>query len=127
MTPFKTKLPNRNKKEGVLPYRYHLTIENGSSPFYFSEKIVDPLLCWSMPIYWGCKNIDKFLPKGSYVNIDINKSGVEDEIIMISKSNLFEENISAISEARDLILNKYNLWDTIEKSIHSQNLIKDYL
>jgi hypothetical protein len=122
--PFKSKLPPKNKKEGIIPYKYHLTIENGSSPFYFSEKIVDPLLCWSMPIYWGCKNIDKFLPKGSYINIDINKKGVEDEIIMISKSNLFEENYDLISEARDLILNKYNLWPTIKKSFNTKNILE---
>jgi hypothetical protein len=123
--PFKSKLPPKNKKEGILPYRYHLTIENGSSPFYFSEKIVDPLLCWSMPIYWGCKNIDKFLPKGSYINIDINKPGIEDEIIEISKSRLFEENIDYIAEARDLILNKYNLWPTIKKSFITNNILED--
>jgi len=119
--PYKTKLPPKDKKNGILPYKYHLTIENGSSPYYFSEKIVDPLLCWSMPIYWGCKNIDKFLPKGSYINIDINKKGVEDEIISISKSNIMEENIDNIAEARELMLNKYNLWPTIKKSFIEDN------
>tara|TARA_R110001592_G_scaffold247028_2_gene509015 strand:- start:656 stop:1525 length:870 start_codon:yes stop_codon:yes gene_type:complete len=123
--PYKTKLPPKNKKNGILPYKYHLTIENGSSPFYFSEKIVDPLLCWSMPIYWGCKNIDKFLPKGSYINIDINKKGVEDEIVEISKSNLFEENLNYIAEARDLMLNKYNLWPTIKYSLETDNILKN--
>jgi hypothetical protein len=123
--PFKTKLPPKDKKNGLLPYRYHLVIENGSTPFYFSEKIVDPLLSWSLPIYWGCKNIDKFLPKGSYINIDINKKGVEDEIILISKSNLFEENYNVISEARELILNKYNLWPTIKKTFNTNNILED--
>lgn len=123
--PFKTKLPPKDKKEGLLPYRYHLSVENGSTPFYFSEKIVDPLLCWSMPIYWGCKNIDKFLPKGSYIQIDINKNGVEDEIVSISKSNLLEENIDAISEARELILNKYNLWSTIDRTFGTSNILED--
>jgi hypothetical protein len=78
-----------------------------------------------MPIYWGCKNIDKFLPKGSYINIDINKPGIEDEIIEISKSRLFEENIDYIAEARDLILNKYNLWPTIKKSFITNNILED--
>jgi len=79
-----------------------------------------------MPIYWGCKNIDKFLPKGSYINIDINKSGVEDEIIMISKSNLFEENIESIKEARKIILDKYNIWPTIEMGTKTPDLLKNY-
>jgi hypothetical protein len=117
--PYMRQLPHRKKESGLLDYRYNLAIENGSTNFYFSEKIVDPLLCWTMPIYWGCKKIDKFFPKGSYINIDINKSGVEQEILEISKSNIREENMEAISEARDLIMNKYNLWSTIERSINT--------
>lgn len=121
--PFRTKLPRRDKKEGLLPYKYHLSIENGSRPFYFSEKIVDPLLCWSMPLYWGCKNIDKFLPKGSYININIEDPHVIDKIIEISNSDLWEQNINTIKEAREIILNKYNLWSTIEIGIKNDNLI----
>jgi len=121
--PYMTSLPHRKKEGGLLDYRYNLTIENGSTNSYFSEKIVDPLLCWTMPIYWGCKNIDKFFPKGSYVQIDVTKKGVEKEIIEISKSNLREENIEAIAEARDLVMNKYNLWPTIEKAIKEGKIL----
>lgn len=123
---FKDKLPPRDKKNGLLPYKYHLAIENGSRPFYFSEKIIDPLLCWSMPIYWGCEKIDKFLPKGSYVKIDIDDPHVVDKIIEISNSNLWEENIENIKEAREIILDKYNLWPTIIEGINTTDLLKDY-
>jgi hypothetical protein len=115
--PYKTTLPKKDKKNGLLPYRYNLAIENGSADFYFSEKFIDPVLCGAMPIYWGCKRIDKFFPKGSYIWVDIEKSGVEDEVIKISKSTLREENIEALKEAKDLILNKYNLWATIETAV----------
>lgn len=120
--PYVSQLPHRKKEGGLLDYRYNLAIENGSTNSYFSEKIVDPLLCWTMPIYWGCKDIDKFLPKGSYIEIDVTKSGVAKEIIDISKSNLREENIDVISEARDLIMNKYNLWPTIERAINNDKM-----
>ena len=120
--PYKTRLPHRKKESGLLNYRYNLCIENGSTDFYFSEKIVDPLLCWTMPIYWGCKNIDKFLPKGSYINIDIDSPNVVEEIIDISKSNIREENIELIAEARDLIMNKYNLWPSIKRAIENKNM-----
>lgn len=121
--PYKNVLPYRKKEMGLLDYRYNLAIENGSTDYYFSEKIVDPLLCWTMPIYWGCNKIDKFLPKGSYIEIDINKKGVEQEIIEISKSNLREDNIELIREARDLILNKYNLWPSIKRAITNEKMI----
>jgi len=121
--PYKDILPPKDKKNGLLPYKYHLSIENVSKPFYFSEKIIDPLLCWSMPIYWGCSKIDKFLPKGSYVKIDIDDPNVIDKIIEISESDIREQNLDKISEAREIILNKYNLWPTIEKSLFLDNLI----
>jgi len=121
---FKTKLPPKDKKEGLLPYKYSLGIENGSLPYYFTEKIADPLLCWSMPIYWGCKNIHKFLPEGSYVNIDVDDPHVVDKIIEIIKSDLREQNIDKIKEARELILERYNIWETVYLSIKHNNLLK---
>lgn len=118
--PYMNSLPYRQKDGGLLDYRYNLAIENGSTDFYFSEKICDPLLCWTLPIYWGCKNIDKFLPKGSYILVDIEKNDCVDEIIRISKSSYREENMDAIREARELILKKYNLWSTIKLAINDQ-------
>ncbi|MFM9096687.1 MAG: hypothetical protein ACKOQW_00115, partial [Phycisphaerales bacterium] len=41
------------KSEGHLPFMYSVVIENGSYPGYFTEKLVDCLLCGSVPIYWG--------------------------------------------------------------------------
>lgn len=122
---FKKPLPDRAKEDGLLDYRYNLACENGRTDFYFSEKIVDALLCWCMPIYWGCKNIDKFLPEGSYINIDLDDKNVVEKIIEISESNYREDNIEKIREARDLILNKYNIWPTIKLGLESNNLLKN--
>jgi hypothetical protein len=122
---YKGGLPDRSKEMGLLDYRYTLSIENGKANNYFSEKIIDPLLCWNMPIYWGCPNINKFLPAGSYVNIDINDPFVVDKIKEISQSNLREENMDKIREARELIINKYNIWPTIKSSLMVDNLLNE--
>lgn len=122
ITPFKTPLPNRSKDDGLLPYRYSLAIENGSTDYYFSEKIIDPLLCWSMPLYHGCKKIIDFLPEGSYINIDINSPTIENDILEIINSDVRERNIDKIREARELIMEKYNIWPTIERSVKDKKL-----
>jgi hypothetical protein len=49
-------------KEPYLQYIYHIAIENYKTPHYFSEKIVNPLLCGTIPIYLGCRNIDTYFP-----------------------------------------------------------------
>ena len=41
-------------------YDFHIAIENVESNHYFSEKITNPLLCGTTPIYWGCKNIQSY-------------------------------------------------------------------
>jgi len=53
------------KADGLAPYRYSVVIENVQEKNYFSEKLVDAVLCNTVPIYWGCPNLERFMdPKG---------------------------------------------------------------
>lgn len=47
-------------KEPYLDYVFHIAIENFQTPHYFSEKITNTLLCETVPVYLGCKNIDSY-------------------------------------------------------------------
>lgn len=53
--------PFDRKAEGLAPYRYSVVIENVRETNYFSEKLVDAVLCCTVPIYWGCPNLDRFM------------------------------------------------------------------
>ncbi len=53
--------PFDKKKDGLAPYRFSIVIENSVQPNYFTEKLIDAVLCETVPIYWGCPNIDRFL------------------------------------------------------------------
>lgn len=44
-------------------YEFHIAIENVQSNHYFSEKIVNPLLCNTTPVYLGCKHIQDYFPE----------------------------------------------------------------
>lgn len=52
--------PFDRKADGLAPYRYSIVIENVQEKNYFSEKLVDAVLCNTVPIYWGCPNLDRF-------------------------------------------------------------------
>jgi hypothetical protein len=52
--------PFAEKSDGLAPFRYSLVIENTREQNYFSEKLVDAVLCQTVPIYWGCPNIGDF-------------------------------------------------------------------
>jgi hypothetical protein len=50
------------ENEPYEDYMFHIAIENVESPHYFSEKIMNPLLCNTVPIYLGCEHIDDYFP-----------------------------------------------------------------
>jgi len=49
--------------EPYKDYKFHICIENVESNHYFSEKIMNPLLNGTTPIYLGCVNIQQYFGK----------------------------------------------------------------
>lgn len=45
------------KSDGLAPYRYSVIIENVREEGYLTEKLIDCLLCDTVPIYWGAPDI----------------------------------------------------------------------
>jgi hypothetical protein len=43
-------------------YVFHIAVENGRCPFYMSEKLINPLLCATTPLYWGCPRAAAVFP-----------------------------------------------------------------
>jgi len=56
--------PFKEKKDGLLPYKFSIIIENSKEDDYFSEKLIDCFSCMTIPVYWGASNI------GDYFDID---------------------------------------------------------
>jgi hypothetical protein len=51
-----------NDTEMYSHYHFHIAIENYSFPEYMSEKVINPLLCGTVPLYWGCHTIHTHFP-----------------------------------------------------------------
>jgi len=94
-------------------YNYSLCIENGSYNNYFTEKICDSYLSLTMPCYYGCRNIHEYFPQQSYHYIDIKDKSSLDYLKEITELPLSKQNIDALLEARDLVLNRYNIWPSL--------------
>jgi len=103
-----------DKLEVSKPYRYQLVMENAQQTNWVTEKLLDAYLSWNMPIYWGCPNIAEYFPKDSYYEIDIHDPNAISQLHELSQKPLLEKNIAAIHEARNLILNQYNVWPALE-------------
>lgn len=99
-----------DKAEVLLPYKYHLALENCTGKYTWTEKIADPLLCWSYPFYFGCTNMEEDIPSNSFTYVDIHDPQGSAEIIVNAiKNQLWEKSLSSIEEARNLMLNKHNI------------------
>lgn len=109
--------PVEDKFDGLAGYRYSLAIENYEGPNYWSEKLGDALLAWCMPIYWGCTNLEEYLPEDSFVRIDIESDDVVARVEEVVNSNRRERNLDAIAEARRRILDEYQMWPVVERTV----------
>ena len=45
--------------EGLISYMFHLALENQARPFHFSEKIINPIMVGTIPIYYGADWINE--------------------------------------------------------------------
>ncbi len=111
--------PIAGKWEGLAPYRYSIAFENYSNSHYWSEKVMDCFLAWTMPIYYGCTELDRFFPKNSYIQLDPETSNPTAFLRGVINSDLRERNMDAIAEARRRVLNDHNLFNMISREIEA--------
>lgn len=69
--------PYDKDHEGLLPYRYSVVIENAQENNYFTEKVIDCLLCRTVPIYWGCSDIDAYFDTSNWFIFDNVEEGMD--------------------------------------------------
>lgn len=103
--------PLEDKAQGLDQYFFSFAVENNSNPDMWTEKLADCYLSWTMPVYYGCTNLDKYFPKESFIQIDINSPETTIKELKTKLTQEFwESSIDSIREARELVLNKYQLF-----------------
>jgi hypothetical protein len=112
-------IPNNDKMQALQDYKYCLGFDNQDFiKDFFGTQLSDSLLCWCVPIFWCGTDLSRYFPEGSFIQFDARKPATEiPRIIELIENDDYEKRISAIEEARDLILNKYNFWPTIKSVI----------
>ena len=62
--------PNRKEKVMVMDTMFHICIEGFKNEWHYSEKIIDPLITKTIPIYWGCTEIGKYFNECGIVQVN---------------------------------------------------------
>lgn len=116
--------PIADKMDAMLPHKYHLALENGAGKYSWTEKLSDPLLCWALPFYAGCVNVQDELPADCIVPIDLDDPDAAINRMMVARDqNLWDSRKETLAQTRDLILHDFNIMGLIarltkEKAAH---------
>lgn len=111
-----------DKWDVVAPYKYHIAIENSAFDDYWTEKLADSYIGGAYPIYYGCKNVEKYFDKDALTVIDIHD--VEQSIKQIEaviNSKTYENKFNAIIKAKNQVLDEYNLFAMLAKLMDQMN------
>lgn len=93
--------------EGLARFRYSVVIENVREPDYFSEKLIDSLLCLTVPIYWGCPNISEYLPTEALILCE-NADQVKAAVWAVSAED-YQQRRANLQQARQAALKYVDL------------------
>jgi hypothetical protein len=100
-----------DKSQGLIPYRFHVAMENCQAPFYYTEKLTDCLATATVPIYWGSDCIHELCnPEGVIVlddefNIDMLDQSLYESMLPAIRENL--EMVRHLESADDLLYRTY--------------------
>jgi hypothetical protein len=87
-----------NKREFVSGCKFTIAFENSSRAGYATEKVIEPLLVGSIPIYWGDPTIELDFNPDCLINVHRFKNfeAVMDEVIRIDQNDrLWEQYVTA--------------------------------
>ncbi len=107
-----------DKWSGLAPYRFSVTIENTSTPHYWTEKISDCFLSYTVPVYFGATNIGDYFPADSFIWLplaDIDEARETVSRLLISDD--WKWRLPALEEARELVLNRYSLYSQLSSRL----------
>jgi len=113
-----------NKWDALAPYQYSLAIENSSSPDYWTEKVADCFLSWTLPLYDGCTNLEDYFDPDSFIRIDA-RDHVETlrRIEELCGSDEWERRMPAIAESRRRVLDEYQLFLAFARAIRAYGTV----
>lgn len=103
-----------NLVDAYKDYMFTIVIENANMDYMFSEKLVSPILCGTIPIYYGMPSIDKFFDTRGMI---IFNSVDELEDIL---ANLSEQKYHDMLEYAQINFEKAKGYQLIEEDIFRQ-------
>ncbi|MEN9571247.1 MAG: hypothetical protein RL172_2478 [Bacteroidota bacterium] len=126
--------PVADKYDALAPYQYSIAIENSAVPGYFTEKITDCYLTHTMPVYFGCPDIDNYFDADTMLKIDVeNFEGTVQQIEQLLDEDPYQQLLPLIYQQKQRYLSAYHIFNILpsllqqhfnNRSGHVKNRIK---
>ena len=100
------------KFQGLMEYQYSISLENSCEQNYVSEKFIDPILCGSKPLYYGCPNIKEIYNPESYSLIDLDSPTIIEDIKELIKE---VPDSDTLRKSKIKYFYKYNLYNKLKE------------
>jgi len=113
--------PIQDKLDAIAPYKYHTAIENCNLNNYWTEKLADAWIGWSLPIYCGDPSILRKIPDPLGIEvIDISDPmSAMKHIDFILKNDIYHSRLDAIAACRKWAIEKSNVYARVCEIIES--------
>ena len=103
-------------KDPLFESQFHICIENSKQKNFFTEKLIDCLITKTVPVFWGCENINKFFDtRGFFIANNL------EDIVNICNSlteNSYQEKIEFIEKNFELSQKYITILDRFENIIN---------
>jgi hypothetical protein len=110
--------PVSDKACALLPYQFSICIENAVYDHYWTEKLADSLIAFTIPIYHGCRNLSTYFNPDAFISIDIDKTHQTIDIlktILLRADEIYTQRQESLTKARTRLLEQYNLFPMLAR------------
>lgn len=113
--------PIYEKLDAIAPYKYHICVENSVVNNYWTEKLADAWIAWSLPIYCGAPNILEEIPDPQgieIIDIDNIPASIK-KIEKIFRDDFYHTRMDAIKCCRDWVIQEVNPFKKVAEIIRN--------
>jgi glycosyltransferase involved in cell wall biosynthesis len=112
--------PIAEKRDAIDRYHYTVVIENDESDHYWTEKLSDAILGYSVPIYAGARKVNEYFDGG--IHCFTHGLNLEETVKIIKSTINNEPDINQIYCNRHKILFKHNFFYMIANLLDKLNI-----
>ena len=101
-------ISNDEREEIILDSLFTIVIENLFMKNLFTEKLIDALVCKTIPIFCGCSNVGEFFDERGIIAFSSGEQVLDiTEKILLSPRALYDEMLPYAERNRDIVREEY--------------------